>query len=56
MRLYSFELHDAPRLGVALQDGKQVLDLAEAAPRLPQNSVEFIRTFSSSVAVVDELL
>jgi 2,4-diketo-3-deoxy-L-fuconate hydrolase len=56
MRLYSFELKGTPHLGVALQDGRQVLDLAEAAPQLPRNAVEFITTFSSSVAVVDELL
>ena len=56
MRLYSFEYHDTPRLGVALPDGKQVLDLAEAAPQLPRNAVEFITNFSSSAAVVDQLL
>jgi 2,4-didehydro-3-deoxy-L-rhamnonate hydrolase len=56
MRLYSFELHGSSRLGVALQDGKQVLDLADAAPQLPRSAVEFIGSSSKSAAVVDELL
>jgi len=56
MRLYSFAWRGAARLGVALQGGKRLLDLTEAAPELPKNAVQFISQFSKSAAVVTELL
>lgn len=56
MRLYSFEWQGAARLGVAIQDGKRLLDLTEAAPELPKKAVQFISQFSKSAAVVTELL
>ena len=56
MRLYSFEWQGVARLGVALQDGKRLLDLTEAAPELPKNPLEFISEFPKSAAAISELL
>lgn len=56
MRLYSFEWQGVARLGVALQDGKRLLDLTEAAPELPKNPLQFISEFPKSAAAISELL
>jgi 2,4-didehydro-3-deoxy-L-rhamnonate hydrolase len=56
MRLYSFEWQGDARLGVALQDGKRLLDLTEAAPELAKNALQFIREFPQSAVAIIELL
>jgi 2,4-didehydro-3-deoxy-L-rhamnonate hydrolase len=56
MRLYSFEWQGTARLGIALPDGKRLLDLTEAAPQLPKNAVQFIAQFPEAEAAITELL
>ena len=56
MRLHSFAWQGAARLGVALQDGKTLLDLTEAAPELPKNALQFISEFPQSAAAIAKLL
>ena len=56
MRLYSFDWHGAARLGIALPSGKQLLDLAEAAPELPKDAIQFINCFSSLTSFLAELI
>jgi hypothetical protein len=51
MRFYCFESHGSSRLGVGSSDGKQVLDLAAAAPELPKDPIEFVAGFASTQSI-----
>jgi 2,4-didehydro-3-deoxy-L-rhamnonate hydrolase len=56
MRFYCFESHGSSRLGVGSSDGKQVLDLAAAAPELPKDPIEFVAGFASTQSIVRQII
>jgi hypothetical protein len=56
MRFYCFESHGSSHLGVGSSDGKQVLDLAAAAPELPKDPIEFVAGFASTQSIVGQII
>ena len=56
MRFYCFESHGSSHLGVGSSDGKQVLDLAAAAPELPKDPIEFVAGFASTQSIVRQII
>ena len=52
MKLFSYLYHDKPRLGIAI--GKQLYDLHDANPQLPDNMVDFLAEGEKSMALARE--